>query len=71
MAYFEVEVSDSAIMDAGWIHKYDIKYETKEQVADIFRQVMQDLDNYYFVNNLPRDQVFEDIMSLLEKSYGV
>ena len=71
MATFRVEIEDSDIQSRGWIHKYDIKYETKEQVADIFRQVMQDLDNYYFVNNLPRDQVFEDIMSLLEKSYGV
>jgi len=71
MATFEVDIDDSDIQSRGWVHEDDIKYENEEQIADTFRQVMQDLDNYYFVNNLPRDQVFEDTMSLLEKSYGV
>ena len=71
MATFRVEIEDSDIQSRGWIHGDDIKYDNEEEIASIFRQVMEDLDNYYFVNSLPRDKVFEDTMSLLEKSYGV
>ena len=71
MATFRVEIEDSDIQSRGWIHEDDIKYDNEEEIASIFRQVMEDLDHYYFVNSLPRDKVFEDTMSLLEKSYGV
>jgi hypothetical protein len=56
MATFEVEIDDYDLRDAGWIPEGDIDY------SDAVRAV----EHYYFRNNLPKDNVYEDIIEILE-----
>jgi hypothetical protein len=71
MAYFEVEVSDSDIMDAGWVHEDDIDRDNKQQIIDSFKEAIAKIDHYYFKNNLTRDAVYQNIIDILEQTCGI
>lgn len=55
MAIFEVEINDYDIKSEGWIKKAELT------------EKINDIDHYYFRNNLQRDQVYNDIMDILTK----